>query len=359
MSPTVPTLSHATDVVRREAAMTVGRVTNGLRILGGLDLPATGCTPSSVVWTDDRATMRRYHAGMEPGRQPVLLVPSLINGSHVWDLRPGDSFVEGLLAAGHDVFLIDWGRPDQRDAWNTVSTYVDGYLPSAYQRLRELTGARPVVMGHCLGGVLCLLWAATTEDPPEALITLATPTNLSEMGMMYHLTRAGRLDPESVLDNTGNVSPRAVLAAFRMLQPLGEVVSYVTLWDRLHDRQAGQAIRALTLWAHHHVPFPGQVFVELVRHFQRENALATGQVFLDGRPRKLSDIRCAFLNVYGTHDVVTPPESVVPLTELVGSPNKETVGLSAGHVGLLVGGTACKKTLPTVIGWLTDVRAQQ
>ena len=43
---------------------------------------------------------------------------------------------------------------------------------------------------------------------------------------------------------------------------------------------------------------------------------------------------------------------VIAVTELVGSEDREGVELRAGHVGLLVGGTARKSTLPTLDGWL-------
>jgi len=108
--------------LRTNLGRTLRRSANGLRLLGGLDRPHTGCTPHLVVWRKDRATLRRYRAGAVAGRPPVLLVPSLINRSHIWDLRPGDSFVEGLLARGYDVFLVDWGVADERDADNTMAT---------------------------------------------------------------------------------------------------------------------------------------------------------------------------------------------------------------------------------------------
>jgi polyhydroxyalkanoate synthase len=351
MTGPLPSPAALVREAKQRAGDTSGRLVNGLRFAAGLDRPATGCTPQSVVWRSDRASLRRFrNAGGSTGA--VFLVPSLINRSHIWDLRPGDSFVEGLLAAGYDVFLIDWGRPDERDADNTLSTYVDGYLPAAYQRAVELAGCAPVVIGHCFGGVMSVLWAASTDYQPPALVALATPTNWAETGPLYNLTRAGRLDPERVLDATGNVPPASMLRAFQMLRPLGDLAGWVTLWDRLHNRHAAQAIYALTDWAHDHVPFPGQTFVEMIRQISRGNAMFTGEVVLDGVPRKLSDIRCPFLNVYGTHDHVTPPASVLPLAELVGSLRKSTIALPAGHVGLLAGGTARRKTLPAVVEWL-------
>ena len=329
------------------------RTANGLRLLGGLDRPRTGCTPHDVVWKRGRATLRRYRAGAGGGGTPVLLVPSLINTSKIWDLRAGDSFVEGLLGRGHDVFLIDWGVADERDADNALSTYVDDYLPAAYAQIEKITGSGAVVIGHCFGGVICVLWAASAREQPLALVTLGTPTNWAEMGPLSHLTQQGRLDPEDVLDESGNVPPAALLRAFQMLRPLGDLAGYVTLWDRLDDRRAAQAIWALTDWAHTHVPFPGAAFVEMINQISRENGLYTGEVVLAGRPRRLTDIRCPFLNIYGTHDHVTPPASVLPLTGLVGSERADTIALQAGHIGLLVGGTARKRTLPALTEWLT------
>jgi poly[(R)-3-hydroxyalkanoate] polymerase subunit PhaC len=340
---------------KHTAARNARRATNAVRLAAGLDRPRTGCTPHVVVWRQDRMTLRRYRAGMDTGAPPLLLVPSLINRSHIWDLRPGDSFVEGLLAHGFDVFLIDWGTPDHRDADNSISTYVDGYLPKAYDTVVSLTGARPAVLGHCFGGVVATLWAASAPQQPPALVALGVPTNWAEMGPLATITQYGRLDPEDVLDETGNVPPGTLLRAFQMLRPLGDLAGYITLWDRLDDRKAAQAIWALTDWAHDHVPFPGVAFVKMIRQLSRENGMFTGEVLLDGAPRKLAAVTCPFLNVYGEHDHVTPPPSVTPLANLVGSNVRQTVELKAGHIGLLVGRTARKQTLPAVTDWLKEV----
>jgi polyhydroxyalkanoate synthase len=346
--------ASVTDGVRRLVEYNARRLVNGARFAGGLDRPAVGCTPHNEIWRRDRVSLRRYRGGADRDRPAVLLVPSLINRSYIWDLRPGDSFVEGLLERGYDVFLIDWGVPDHRDAANTVGTYVDGYLPEAYATARESAGSPPAVVGHCFGGVLSVLWAASQEDQPPALVALATPTNWLEMGPLAALTRQGRIEPEDGLDATGNVPARSLLRAFQLIRPLGDLAGYVTLWDRLGDRRAAQAIRALSGWAHGHVPFPGSAFCEMVRDLSRGNALYHGEVVLDGRSRKLSAVSCPFLNLYGAHDHVSPPGSVAPLTELVGSADSQGVQLRAGHVGILVGGTARKYTLPTVDDWLKE-----
>jgi poly[(R)-3-hydroxyalkanoate] polymerase subunit PhaC len=340
---------------RESLERNVRRTANGLRLLGGLDRPRMGCTPHVVLWRDGRATLRRYRAGIDGGGTPLLLVPSLINRSHIWDLRPGDSFVEGLLGYGYDVFLVDWGTADERDAGNTMSTYVDDYLPAPYAAATAAAGAKPAVLAHCFGGVVAALWAASVDEQPPALIEIAVPTDWARMGPLAHVVQQGRIDPEDVLDDAGNVPPATLLRAFQMLRPLGDLAGYVTLWDRLDDRRAAQAIWAITDWAHDHIPLPGAAFVEMIRLLSRENSLYTGEVVLGDRVRSLKAITCPFLNVYGTHDHVTPPDSVSPLADLVGSDRSDTVAIKAGHIGLLVGRSARTQTLPMVTQWLEQV----
>jgi polyhydroxyalkanoate synthase subunit PhaC len=346
------------DYVSAIASREIRRIVNGLRLAAGLDRPGVGCTPRTVIWSRGRASLMHYTAGANAGRPGILLVPSLINRSYIWDLRHGDSFVEHLLDAGYDVLCLDWGQPDARDAHNTMSTYVDDYMMAAVAAATRRCASVPIVIGHCFGGLMAVLWAASTEQQPPALITLAAPTNWDEVGPLSWLTRQGRIEPEDVLDETGNVPPAAMLAAFQMIRPLGDAVSYVTLLDRLHDREATQAIWALMVWARGHIPFPGTTFVEMIRKLSRENSLTTGKVAFGGRVRELSSITAPFLNIYGTKDHVAPPESVKPLTGLVGSQKTEQRELNAGHIGLLVGSTMRTKTMPTVIGWLDEVLAR-
>ena len=139
MTSRIPSVQGVVGGVRARAGRTAARAVNAARLAGGLDRPATGCAAHSVVSRRDRTSLRRFQSSGERRRSPVLLVPSLINRSRIWDLRPGDSFVEGMLAAGYDVYLMDWGTIDERDATNTLSTYVDGYIPSAVDRVEQLS----------------------------------------------------------------------------------------------------------------------------------------------------------------------------------------------------------------------------
>jgi polyhydroxyalkanoate synthase len=77
-----------------------------------------------VVWTHRNTTLYRYRSSARTHAVPILLVFALINRPEIFDLRPGNSFVECLLSEGFDVFLVDWGEPDEEDADMGLAEFV-------------------------------------------------------------------------------------------------------------------------------------------------------------------------------------------------------------------------------------------
>ena len=59
-----------------------------------------GQTPREVVWTHRGTTLYRFRSSRREHAIPVLLVFALINRPEIFDLRPGNSFVEFLLDRG-------------------------------------------------------------------------------------------------------------------------------------------------------------------------------------------------------------------------------------------------------------------
>jgi polyhydroxyalkanoate synthase subunit PhaC len=56
-----------------------------------------GRSPREVIWTHRGTTLYRYRSEARKHPIPVLLVFALINRPDIFDLRPGNSFVEFLL----------------------------------------------------------------------------------------------------------------------------------------------------------------------------------------------------------------------------------------------------------------------
>ncbi|MCV2488738.1 alpha/beta fold hydrolase [Geodermatophilus sp. YIM 151500] len=356
--PSVPSPQTILDRVRRDVERNALRARNGIKLVAGVDRPGVGCTPKDVVWERGRCQLWHYRReGGPPAkryRPPLLIVFSLVSRSYILDLTPGNSFVEHLLDAGFDVYLLDWGEPDERDAQNRLEDYVDDYLPAGIARVLEDSGADEVnLFGYCFGGNLALLHAAAHPGSPlRSLTVLATPVDFRHMGPMADVFLKGGLDVDRVLDADGNVPPSVVVQGFRTLTPTAEVTRYVTLWERLWNDEYVAAYQAMTGWSDDHVPFPGAAAKQTVEMLVRDNAMVRDRLRLGGRPVHLSDITVPFLTVRADRDHIVPADASAPLVDLVGSADKHELRLPAGHMGLVVGRTAARTTVPTIIDFL-------
>lgn len=346
--------TEALERTRREFERATQRMRNGVRLAAGELTPDLGQSPKETVWSSGRAELWRYVVGEISIQPPVLILPSLVSRSYILDLQPHNSFVGALGRAGMDVFLLDWGVPDERDAENTFETYVEELITPALDVVRERAGAEEVtIIGHCFGGVLALMLAsAHPELPIRNLVTMATPADYDKLGVIVSLLREGRLEAEAVIDATGNVPPEVISEAFKLVKPTDDMVQYVTLWQNLWNDKFLEGYMAINTWAKDQIPFPGALCRQVVQSLIRDNALVANAMPFGGRELSLEDVTPSYLNVVAAKDNIVTVESAEPLADLVGSTDVQTLRLETGHIGYVVGRAASQKTIPAIIGWI-------
>jgi polyhydroxyalkanoate synthase len=332
------------------------RLTNGVRYLAGEKLGEVAATPRTTVWQHHNVSLHKYSATVEAGLPPVLLVHSLVSLPFVFDLQPGSSLVEDLTGTGYDVYLLDWGVPRSVDAGNTLETYCDDYIPLAVDEVLNDSGSKDLdVIGYCLGAVLAALAAAGNGDlPVRSLVMLAPPIDFTKMHITENLLGAGRVDPASLLDETGNVPPSTLVAGFRMVAPTTDLKTAANLWHGLQDQAQLHALTNLLSWSSTHIPFPGAAFRQMIDLFLRNGALIAGAIPLGGRDVRLSDIKARVLVVTGERDFMVPPEATAPIDAAFAPVQLAHLRLPAGHAGLFVGRSARKHCVPSIIAWLED-----
>jgi polyhydroxyalkanoate synthase len=340
--------------VRRDTERALLRARNGVKYVAGIGRPQVGLAPRDTIWTRGNATLFRYESDQRHGRRPLVIVFSILGRSYVLDLLPGNSFVERMLAAGTDVFLVDFGVPDAVDATNTMETYVDNYLPRAIMAAVGEAGSDGVdVLGYCFGGLLSVLHVAGhPEIPVRNLAVMAAPMDFSRTEGTLQAVASGRLRIDDIVDDTGNVPAEAVHRMFRTLKPTAGIASYATLWERLWNDEFVDGFQAMAQWARDQVPFPGACARQATELLLRRNAVMTGRVRLGGRQVRIADITCPVLNIMAKHDHIVTPAAARPLTDLVSSTDVTELVVPAGHIGLAMSQQSVRYTIPELTSWL-------
>jgi polyhydroxyalkanoate synthase len=320
-----------------------------LASLAARSRPSVGATPSDVVHRENKWSLLRYRpdpAATERHRTPIVLVPSLINRHYVLDLMPGKSFVEYLVAHGHDVFTIDWGTPGDEDRYLTFDDLCDRYIGRAVRAAGREADGKVHLFGYCLGGTLTAIHAAVRPEHVASLALVAAPVTFADGGLLSAWTRSPRFDVRALAQAFGNVPWPLMQAAFHMLRPTLPLMKLVSLVDRAWDDEYLDGVLALETWGNDNVSFPGEAYRRYVEELYRNDSLVAGTLRISGRPARLEAITCPVLAVTFEHDNIVPWASAAALLDLVGSRDKERVHLTGGHVGAMVSKAAAKGLWP-------------
>jgi polyhydroxyalkanoate synthase len=355
--PSVPGIPDILEGLRKDLERNALRLRNGIKYAAGGEFAPLAPTPSEVVWAEADVHVRRYGRGSQARyRPPVLVFLGLVGRSYVFDLWQGNSIVQQLTDAGFDAYVLDWGVPDVQDAGNTLETYLMGYLPRAIRAVLAESGAEQVnLLTYCMGGCMAVhALAAQPELPVGALVTMASPIDFSKLGPLIDALVEGRIEPDSVLDETGNVPGSIVRESFKSRKPTGDLVNYANLWQNLWNDDYMEGFQAIGRWLHEHIPMPGALFKQVVTQWLQGNGFVTDSLRLGGRPAPLGNVRIPVLAVIATRDDITTEAATKPIVSALTGTKVDLMAVDAGHASLFSGRKAVKAVMPGVFEWLAS-----
>jgi polyhydroxyalkanoate synthase len=290
------------------------------------------------------------------GGPPVLVVPSLINRAYILDLAPGQSLLRYLADQGLRPLLLDWDAPGEEERGFDVGDYVTRRLEPAAEIVHQATGAAPVVLGYCMGGLLALALAARRPELVTALALLATPWH-------FHAERAEQAKLLGVLAEPiaksyaalGEVPVDVLQALFAAQDPLLVLRKFSRFAEVDPDSAAALSFVALEDWLNDGVPLPIGVARECLGGWYGEDRPGRGQWHVAGEPIRPRDVGIPALVVVPAQDRIVPPATAAALAAEL--PLAETWTPSLGHIGMIVARNAPSAVWESLSAWLSAMAA--
>lgn len=279
---------------------------------------ATGLGPVEtafrVAFTTPGVRLRAY-GGTHANRPVLLIVPAPIKRPYLWDLRPDVSVVQRCLAAGLQVYMLEWMEPDARMQAFGLAEYADRLIRDCLQVVQAETGRQRVFLaGHSLGGIFAAIFAALYPEQVQGLVLLGTPLHFGDNTGVLSALAALAPRAELLTAQMGNVPGTFLNGASFIASPVTFVGLRRLDWLRsLPDDQARQTMLRVERWSLDEVPLARRLFEEVIEWLYRENRFMRGELLIAGRRVLPEAVQAPLLSVvYADCDIV-PPTAVLAL----------------------------------------------
>jgi len=344
------------DEIIQEISDFNGKLAKGLNTLTEIGDLEDGISPKYAVYKEDKMVLYHYEPRVEKQNPiPLLIVYALVNRPYMADLQEGRSMIQGLLDAGVDVYLVDWGYPDAGDAYLTLEDYINGYIDRCVDVIRDEHGLDKInILGICQGGSFSLCYTALHQEKIKNIITTVTPVDFhTKNDLLSKMVR--HVDVDLLVDTEGNISGDDMNSAFLSLKPfqlMGQ--KYVDLVNILDDTEKLRNFMRMEKWVFDSPDQVGETIRQFTKQFYQENGLVKGTVRIGDDTVDLQNITIPVLNIYARDDHLVPPDSSKALGGCVSSKDYTELEFPGGHIGIYVSGKAQAMIPPTVGKWLDE-----
>lgn len=314
-------------------------------------LPASNSR--ELIFQQDKIKLFRYAGkAKEIHTIPLLIVFSTVNRPDILDLFADQSLINSLLEKGIDVYLLDWGYPDQADTMLTFSDYVTRYLDCCVTKIKEKSKQDTInLLGICQGGVISICYTAISEHVNK-LVLISTPIDFhTKDNLITKLSQ--KLEIDSLEKMPSNIPGSWLAQFFATLRPF-EVrgLKYLKFADQLHDAEKTQKFLQVEKWLADTPDQPSKAFSEFIRYFYQENQLSNKQYQLNGKTIDLSNITTPVLNIIAKNDEIIPPSASRALKKHIEPKCYTQKVYSSGHIGIYINKSVTSKLATEIARWL-------
>lgn len=315
-----------------------------------------GVTPREVVYQEDKLTLYRYSSEHKVENQvPLLIIYALVNRPYMTDIQEDRSTIRNLLAHGQDVYLIDWGYPDNSDRFLSLEDYIEGYINNCVDTICKEHSLDAInLLGICQGGTFSLCYSSLHPEKVNSLVTMVTPVDFKTPDNMLSAW-VQHMDVDLLVNTLGNIPGDMLNWTFLSMKPyslMGQ--KYINMVDIIGDKNKLQNFMRMEKWIFDSPDQAGECFRQFIKYFYQDNALLKGELKIGENEIDLKNLKMPVLNIFAEQDHLVPPNASRALRTVVGSDDYTEISFPGGHIGIYVSGKAQKNVTPAIAKWLNE-----
>ena len=303
--------------------------------------------PGKVIFRNEIIELLQFSPSTDEVYEiPLLIFPPWINKFYIMDLRPENSLIRWLASQGFTVMVASWVNPDATLATKTFEDYMRQGIYEGVGAAMKQAGVDHVnTVGYCIGGTLLSATLAHMAAKGDTSIGSATffaaQQDFSEAGDLLLFTNEDWLkDLEAKMDEGGGVlSGQTMADTFNALRGNDLIWSFF-----VNNYLLGKEPKPFDLlfWNSDQTRMPKTLHTFYLRRFYGENAMAKGELTLDGVQIDLSNVKVPVYVQSSKEDHIAPARSVFKGARLFGGPTTFTMA-GSGHIAGVINAPVANK----------------
>lgn len=307
-----------------------------------------------LIYSEDK--MRLFH--YKPLKKkickvPVLITYALVNRQYMMDIQPDRSVIKSFLNQGLDVYIIDWGYPTAQDKYLTMDDYINDYMNTCVDIVRDQSKCDKInMLGVCQGGTFTTIYCALNPEKVNSMVAMVTPIEFANNDTLL-FAWSKFMDIDKLVDAYGVIPGEIMNSSYVILKPLSLTLDkYVSLNEKMDNPEYLQNFVRMEQWIFDSPDQAGETIRQFVNDLYKDNKLAKNELVIGDKKVNLKNITMPVLDVYAEYDHLVPASSSKPLADLVGSTDVEVVSFGVGHIGMYVSSKSQKDIAPKISDWI-------
>ena len=321
-------------------------------------------SPGEVVFRNPVLELIQYSSTEDiVYERPHLIVPPEINKFYVFDLSPGKSMVEYMVAAGLQVFAVSWRNPTAEHRDWSMDTYVAA-LQEAVAAVRDITASPDLIVHAACSGAMTAAalaghLAAIGDASIHAMVMMVAVLGQTSEGTLNLFATEETMAAAKLKSHTAGVLDGMEMnRIFAWLRPNDLVWNY---WVNNYLMGNPPPAFDILYWSNDSTRLPAAFHAEILDMFADNRLVKPGAMKILGTPIDLSGVTFDKMFIAGTTDHITPWKGVYDSARAFGG-KTEFVLTGSGHIQSLINPPTNKKAKyfinshldPSADVWLTN-----
>lgn len=299
---------------------------------------------NTILWQQRNGTKLIKPSKQEKhgGGRPLILIPSLINKSNIFDLSEQDSIMRWLQKNKINAILFDWGNLEDDE---TIETLIENRLNPALEYACDDASENEIdVLGYCMGGTLFMENFEKIPVKIRRIIALAAPWDFKvESSKFSKQVRIWSPMALSMMQKRRNLPAQWIQALFASIDPKGSARKFVEFSKMDPSSTRAQKFITVEDWLNDGVDIPHNIAHHCIQKWFIKNDLCQKKITMPG-----TDL----LIVASNKDKLVPFDCAEALTKNITNARTEIQKAQTGHIGLIAGKNAQQDVWVPIKYWL-------